>query len=196
MAYDNDPKPFSSERIEGEGNLTSDPRVISGPGKVTTVILRVAANSRSINRDGSAVEHVEYRDIKVFGWKADAMTTLSKGDRIVYAGVLEPNAYTNNEGEEVVTSQVRAHLVGAVPRTERGSGGGGSSRSRRDDADEAPARSRRSRRDDSDEAPARGRAAADDDVDGLEDEAPARSRRSRRKAAVSDDLDDHTSDLV
>lgn len=195
MAYDNDPKPFSSERIEGEGNLTSDPRVISGPGKVTTVILRVAANSRSINRDGSAVEHVEYRDIKVFGWKADAMTTLSKGDRIVYAGVLEPNAYTNNEGEEVVTSQVRAHLVGAVPRTERG-GGGGSSRSRRDDSGEAPARSRRSRRDDSDEAPARGRAAADDDVDGLEDEAPARSRRSRRKAAVSDDLDDHTSDLV
>lgn len=195
MAYDNDPKPFSSERIEGEGNLTSDPRVISGPGKVTTVILRVAANSRSINRDGSAVEHVEYRDIKVFGWKADAMTTLSKGDRIVYAGVLEPNAYTNNEGEEVVTSQIRAHLVGAVPRTERGSGGG-ASRSRRDDSDEAPARSRRSRRGDADEAPARGRSAADDDVDGLEDEAPARSRRSRRKAAVSDDLDDHTSDLV
>lgn len=196
MAYDNDPKPFSSERIEGEGNLTSDPRVISGPGKVTTVILRVAANSRSIDRDGSAVEHVEYRDIKVFGWKADAMTTLSKGDRIVYAGVLEPNAYTNNEGVEVVTSQVRAHLVGAVPRTERGSGGGGASRSRRDDSGEAPARSRRSRRNDADEAPARGRAAADDDVDGLEDEAPARSRRSRRKAAVSDDLDDHTSDLV
>lgn len=209
MAYNNnnnDPKPFSSERIEGEGNLTSDPRVISGPGKVTTVILRVAANSRSLDRDGTAVEHVEFRDIKVFGWKADAMTTLSKGDRIVYAGVLEPNAYTNNEGEEIVTSQIRAHLVGSVPKTER-SGGGGSTRSRRnDDADEAPARSRRSRRDDDDDggedaAPAksRGRAAdtdSDDDVDGIEGDAPVRSRRSRRKAAVSEGLDDHTSDLV
>lgn len=198
VAYNNDIKPFSSERIEGEGNLTSDPRVISGAGKTTTVILRVAANSRSLDRNGEAVEHVEFRDIKVFGWKADAMATLSKGDRIVYAGVLEPNAYTNNEGEEIVTSQIRAHLVGAVPRTERG---GGASRSRRDDADEAPARSRRSRRDDDGEAPARsrsrGRAAeADDDLDGLEDEAPARSRRSRRKASTDDGLDDHTSDLV
>lgn len=190
MAYDNDPKPFSSERIEGEGNLTADPRIISRPGKVTTVILRVAANSRSIDRDGTPVEHVEFRDIKVFGWKADAMATLSKGDRIVYAGTLEPNAYTNNDGEEVVVSQVRATLVGAVPRTERGSGnGGGASRSRRS---ESPTRSR-SRRNNAD---GDYESVADDGVDGIEDEAPVRSRRSRRKAAASDGLDEHTSDLV
>lgn len=192
MAY-NDDKPFSSERIEGEGNLTDDPRIISGEGKVTTVILRVAANSRSIDRDGNPVEHVEYRDIKVFGWKADAMATLSKGDRICYAGFLEPNAYTTRDGEERVDLQIRATLIGHLPRTERkGGGSGGSSgparsRRRNEDAEEAPSRSR---------SRSRARDDEDDDVDGIEDAAPARSRRTRRKAAVSGDLDDHTSDLV
>lgn len=192
MAYnDNDPKPFSSERIEGEGNLTDDPRIISGSGKVTTVILRVAANSRSIDRDGEAVEHVEYRNIKVFGWKADSMATLSKGDRICYTGVLEPNAFTTRDGEERVELQIRAHMVGHLPRTESRGGSSGPARSRRrdEDGDEAPTRSRSRSR-------SRSRDDEDDDVNGIEDEAPTRSRRSRRKATVSDNLDDHTSDLV
>lgn len=101
---------YSNERFEGFGNLTQAPKKISGDNaKTTVVVLRVAVNSQNVDRDGDAIERVEYRDVKLFGRDAElAYANFEKGQRIHYAGDVYPVEYENRDGDLVEDYEVRA----------------------------------------------------------------------------------------
>ena len=103
-----DAPPFQSERIEGVGNISQAPKVISGKNaKTTAVVLSVAANSRANDRYGEVVEGVRFRELKLFGYDAEyAVKVLDKGDEICYSGRLSPKEYETRDGDLVETDEI------------------------------------------------------------------------------------------
>lgn len=98
---------FTSEYVQGKGNATKDPLMISGEGKVPTAVVAVACNSCSIDRDGEAVENVNYYNLKVFGKDATYLSDyIAKGDRIHFSGKLSPVSYENKSGDMVTSYEV------------------------------------------------------------------------------------------
>lgn len=214
---------FSNERKEGFGNLTRNPKKISGDNaKTTVVVLNVAVNSQNVDRDGDVIERVNYYDIKLFGRDAElSYANLNKGQRIHFAGDVFPTEYENKDGDIVETVEIRAgrNEVYAAPLWESFD----TDVDRDDeDEDEKPARRSRSASKKKSSSARRSRRAADedeaedwDDEEELEDEdldddfeedtppkRPNRSRggrsrggRSRAKSKASDvDVDEDAED--
>lgn len=210
--------PFSNERREGFGNLSQDPKKISGKNSKTTVVaLTVAVNSQNVDRDGDVIERADFYNIKLFGRDADlALTNLEKGDRIHFKGRVFPTEYVNRDDELVESVEINADMGEVYPAplwesfdTDNGD---------EDDEDDRPAR--RSRKSSKRKASKRRRKEEEeaqdwDDDEDLDDEEdldddfeedaapkrPTRSRsrsRSRKKSSdvdVDDDADEYE-DLI
>ena len=79
------------------GNLTRDPKKISGPEKKTCVVLRIAVNE-TYNGENACTT---YTDLKVFGKAADcANDQLHTGSGILIEGKLRNQEWTSNAGEK------------------------------------------------------------------------------------------------
>lgn len=217
-------KPYTNEEIKGIGNAVGDPRRISNANKMNVTVLRVAANSMALDREGNEIERVHYRELKLFGRDADnVLANIKKGDRVKYEGRLSPKeGYENKNGDFIEEDEVLVSMNGLTKVLSGGDGeSGGRGRSRSGD-DEGGSRSRprsrsRSRSGDDEEGGSRGRSRGrsrdpeddyddegedfgEDDLD-IEEESSktprSRSRRSRSKAVeADDDLEDYTSTVI
>lgn len=109
--------PFSNERREGFGNLSLDPKKISGKNSKTTVVaLTVAVNSQNVDRDGDVIERADFYNIKLFGRDADlALTNLEKGDRVHFKGRVFPTEYVNRDDELVESVEINADMGEVYP---------------------------------------------------------------------------------
>lgn len=211
--------PFSNERREGFGNLSQDPKKISGKNSKTTVVaLTVAVNSQNVDRDGDVIERADFYNIKLFGRDADlALTNLEKGDRIHFKGRVFPTEYVNRDDELVESVEINADM-GEVYPAPLWESFDTNNDDDEDDEDDRPAR--RSRKSSKRKASKRRRKEEEeaqdwDDDEDLDDEEdldddfeedaapkrPTRSRsrsRSRKKSSdvdVDDDADEYE-DLI
>lgn len=219
-------KPYTNEEIKGIGNAVGDPRRISNANKMNVTVLRVAANSMALDREGNEIERVHYRELKLFGRDADnVLANIKKGDRVKYEGRLSPKeGYENKNGDFIEEDEVLVSMNGLTKVLSGGDGeSGGRSRSGDDEGgSRGRSRSRSRSRSGDDEGESRGRSRSrsrsrdpepeddyddegedfgDDDLD-IEEE-PAKTSRSRsrsrsRSKAVEadDDLEDYTSTVI
>lgn len=210
--------PFSNERREGFGNLSRNPKKISGKNsKTTVVVVNVAVNSQNVDRDGDVIGRADFYDIKLFGRDADlALTNLEKGDRIHFKGRVFPTEYVNRDDELVESVEINADMGEVYPAPLWESFD--TNNDDEDDEDDRPAR--RSRKSSKRKASKRRRKEEEeaqdwDDDEDLDDEEdldddfeedaapkrPTRSRsrsRSRKKSSdvdVDDDADEYE-DLI
>ena len=109
--------PFSNERREGFGNLSQDPKKISGKNSKTTVVaLTVAVNSQNVDRDGDVIKRADFYNIKLFGRDAElALTNLEMGDRIHFKGRVFPTEYVNRDDELVESVEINADMGEVYP---------------------------------------------------------------------------------
>lgn len=209
---------FTNEYRSGFGNLTRNPKKISGSNaKTTVVVVDVAVNSQNVDRDGDVIERVDYYNIKLFGRDAElAYVNLSKGDRIRFGGSVYPTEYINKDDEIVESVEIRAGFGDVYPAPLWDSFDTSSvdddeddeklsRRERRSSSAKKKSSAKRSRKYDEDEAED-----WDDDEeldDDFEEDAepkrPSRSRsRSRSKARskstvdIDDDADDYEEQIL
>lgn len=109
--------PFSNERREGFGNLSQDPKKISGKNSKTTVVaLTVAVNSQNVDRDGDVIKRADFYNIKLFGRDAElALTNLEMGDRVHFKGRVFPTEYVNRDDELVESVEINADMGEVYP---------------------------------------------------------------------------------
>lgn len=109
--------PFSNERREGFGNLSQDPKKISGKNSKTTVVaLTVAVNSQNVDRDGDVIKRADFYNIKLFGRDAElALTNLEMGDRVHFKGRVFPTEYVNRDDELVESVEINADMSEVYP---------------------------------------------------------------------------------
>ncbi|HZO13787.1 MAG TPA: single-stranded DNA-binding protein [Polyangiaceae bacterium] len=78
--------------------------------------LRLATNESRKNRDGAYEDHTEWHTVKVFGKRAEALTTLlGVGDRIMVEGNIRNSSYEAKDGTMRYKTEIYArevHLAG------------------------------------------------------------------------------------
>jgi single-strand DNA-binding protein len=97
------------------GNLTSDPRMGEGDGKV--VNFRMAVNrwrKPGQETEDDAKDRTEFIDVECWGSQAQNIgASLRRGDRAIVAGQLKYDEWTDDEGNLKSRLRIRASAVGA-----------------------------------------------------------------------------------
>ena len=200
MAYNNKERQFWTERLSGKGRLGADPKLITNSNSTISIaVARVAASSRTNDRNGDPPARPTWRNLKFFGYTADqVMDNLKKGSYINYEGRVNPSSYINKDGDEVPTEEILVDKIGlelpynkddSTPSRKKSSG---NRKRRREEVED----------DYDDEG-----YDDDGDIDALigeeEEEKPKRSRsrsrsrsggRSRSRSAQTADIDDDVED--
>jgi len=98
------------------GNLGQDPEVrFSTNGNAVTTI-SIAYSSSMKTKEGAYKEG--WIKVVIFKELAEAVgTNLRKGDRVMVSGLLDPNEWTNNEGQKIKQIQIIANMVSKVIKT-------------------------------------------------------------------------------
>ena len=87
------------------GNLGADAKVY-GDASVTSLFL--IYNHKYKNKDGEQKEESCAMSVKVFGWAAKKAAKFRKGDNIIVDGLLVENKFTDKNGNEVQTKEIKA----------------------------------------------------------------------------------------
>ncbi|MDD5747693.1 MAG: single-stranded DNA-binding protein [Actinomycetota bacterium] len=107
------------------GNLTSDPKMGTGQGKVVNFRLAINKNRRqSINTGELASlseeeshqikERTEFIDVECWGSQADNVYhSLKKGDRAIVFGQMKYDQWTDEDGKTKSKVSIRASVIGA-----------------------------------------------------------------------------------
>ena len=91
------------------GNLGKDPEVRTFPSGDRVANATLATSSRFKNRAGDMVEETEWHRIAFFGRLAEiAEQYLRKGSQIYVEGRIKTNKYTDKDGFERYTTEIRA----------------------------------------------------------------------------------------
>lgn len=114
MAYNNKERQFWTERLSGKGRLGADPKLITNSNSsISIAVARVAASSRTNDRNGDPQDRTTWRNLKFFGYTADqVMDNLKKGSYINYEGRVNPTSYINQEGDEVSNEEILVDKIG------------------------------------------------------------------------------------
>lgn len=104
-------------QTQGEGNLTADPVLRTTSDGTPVANLRVAVNRRVPIGDGEYADKTEY--INLVAWRSiatNAANSLSKGDRVVFAGDLRANNYKDSDGNMRYTTECHITSLGVSLR--------------------------------------------------------------------------------
>lgn len=104
-------------QTNGEGNLTADPVLRETSDKTPVCNMRVAVSRSVPDAEGGFVDKTEF--INLVAWRSHATNaagSLKKGDRIVFAGDLRANDYTDKDGVKRYTSEVHLTMLGTSLR--------------------------------------------------------------------------------
>ena len=114
MAYNNKERQFWTERLSGKGRLGADPKLITNSNSTISIaVARVAASSRTNDRNGDPQDRTTWRNLKFFGYTADqVMDNLKKGSYINYEGRVNPTSYINKDDVEVQTEEILVDKIG------------------------------------------------------------------------------------
>ena len=102
---------------QAEGNLTDDPVLRETSDGTPVANMRVAVNRRVQDSEGEYQDKTEY--INLVAWRTiatNAANSLSKGDRVVFAGDLRANNYTDKDGNKRYTQEVHVTSLGVSLR--------------------------------------------------------------------------------
>ena len=200
MAYNNKERQFWTERLSGKGRLGADPKLITNSNSsISIAVARVAASSRTNDRNGDPQDRTTWRSLKFFGYTADqVMDNLKKGSYINYEGRVNPTSYINQDDEEIQTEEILVDKIGLELPYKKDS----ESSSRKKSSGNRKRRRNEVEDDYDDEG-----YDDDGDIDALigeeEEEKPKRSRsrsrsrsggRSRSRSAQTADIDDDVED--
>lgn len=117
----------SLNRIQIIGNLGADPEVRTTPGGTRVANLRVATNEQWTDKQGQRQEHTEWHRVVLYGALAEiAEKYMRKGSRVFVEGSLRTDKWTDRDGNERYTTEVRAQNLILLdgPGGDYGSGGG------------------------------------------------------------------------
>jgi single-strand DNA-binding protein len=99
-------------RIVLVGNLGSDPKFFSEPGKIPVCTFSIATNERGKSKSGESVKITEWHNVVTFGRTAAACSkSLRKGDKTYVEGALRTDTWLTKEGEKNTSKKVIARQV-------------------------------------------------------------------------------------
>ncbi|AUO78929.1 single-strand binding protein [Salinibacter phage M1EM-1] len=120
------------------GNLGEDPQLRQTGGGDSVCNMSVATNESYTRDDGTEVQNTEWHDVVAWGRLGEICTEyLSKGSSLYVEGKIITNQYTDSDGVERYSTEIKAQEVtflggndSGAPRgdgapTSKSSGGGG-----------------------------------------------------------------------
>ena len=125
----------SVNRVILVGNLGRDAELKHTGGGTAVCTVGVATSEKFKDRDGNQKETTEWHNVVIWGKTAEALAAyLTKGKQIYVEGRLQTRVWTDKEGNERKTTEVKADRVVLL-------GGGSRDSGRRDQTavDDAPA---------------------------------------------------------
>jgi single-strand DNA-binding protein len=93
------------------GNLGAPPEVRTTANGLTVANLSIATNER-VKQNGEWADHTEWHRVTVFGKQAEVCQQfLSKGSKVLVEGKLRTRKYTDKNGQERWSTEIRADGV-------------------------------------------------------------------------------------
>ncbi|MBO4318699.1 MAG: single-stranded DNA-binding protein [Mailhella sp.] len=108
------------------GNLGADPEIRYSGNGTAICNLRIATDESYPDKDGNRVPKTEWHRVVVFNRQAESCKNfLSKGSRVFVEGKLQTRKWTDQNGAEHTTTEIRADRVQFLDRkSDRGGQGG------------------------------------------------------------------------
>lgn len=117
------------------GNLGRDAEMRFTSGGTAVATVSIATTDVYNDRDGQKKEDTQWHRIVIWGKMAESIQPyLTKGKQIYVEGKIQTREWTDKEGKQVKTTEIRADKVVLL-----GSGGGGGERAARPQRDRYPA---------------------------------------------------------
>ena len=103
------------------GRLGADPELRYTQSGQATCSLRIATDESYTDRDGKRVERTEWHRVSVFGKAAENCNQyLGKGSLVYVEGKLTTRKWTDQNGQERYTTEIRTDRVQFLDRKENG----------------------------------------------------------------------------
>ena len=116
------------------GNLGRDAEMRFTAGGTPVATVSLATTERYNDREGNKKEDTQWHRIVIWGKTAESLHEyLTKGKQIYVEGRIQTRAWTDKEGKEVKTTEIRADRIVLL-----GGGGGGDRGARTTTRDRAP----------------------------------------------------------
>jgi single-strand DNA-binding protein len=115
------------------GNLGRDAELRYTSGGTPVASVRMATTERFTDRDGQKREETQWHDVVIWGKTAEAIHEyLTKGKQIYVEGRIQTREWTDKEGKQARTTEIRADKVVLLSSGPGGGGrgGGGGARDR------------------------------------------------------------------
>lgn len=110
----------SFQRVEIIGHLGQDPEVRTTANGAKVANLSIATSERWKDRDGNQQEKTEWHRIVVWGYGADYCDAyLHKGSLVRVEGKIETRKWTDRNGNDRVTTEIKAAMYGGVMGLDR-----------------------------------------------------------------------------
>jgi len=107
------------------GNLGADPETRFTQDGTCVCNLRLATTEKFKGRDGNQQEKTEWHRVVLWGRLGEiANQYLTKGARVYIEGKIETRKWTNKEGQDQYTTEIRANEMKMLGGTAAGGGGG------------------------------------------------------------------------
>ncbi|NWF36599.1 single-stranded DNA-binding protein [Mariprofundus sp. KV] len=111
------------------GNLGADPETRYTQDGTCVCNLRLATTEKFKNRNGEQQEKTEWHRVTLWGRLGEiANQYLTKGARVYIEGKIETRKWTNKEGQDQYTTEIRANEMKMLGGGVGGGAGGGSAR--------------------------------------------------------------------
>ena len=108
------------------GNLGRDAEMRFTAGGTPVATVSLATTERFTDREGQKKEDTQWHRIVIWGKTAESLHEyLTKGKQIYVEGKIQTRKWTDKEGKEVTTTEIRADRIVLL-----GGGGGGEGRAR------------------------------------------------------------------
>jgi len=107
------------------GNLGADPESRFTQSGTCVCNIRVATTERFKNRDGEKQERTEWHRVVLWGRLGEiANEYLHKGSRVYIEGRIETRKWTDRDGNDRYTTEIRANEMKMLSGRDAGGGGG------------------------------------------------------------------------
>ena len=109
------------------GNLGRDAEMRFTAGGTPVATVSLATTERFTDRDGQKREDTQWHRVVIWGKTAESLHEyLTKGKQIYVEGRIQTREWTDKEGKQARTTEIRADRVVLLSSGAGGSGGGGS----------------------------------------------------------------------
>jgi len=101
------------------GNLGTDPEMReSNYGSIANLSIATSEGYKD-KKTGEWINKTEWHRVVAFGFTADSAEKLSKGDQVYVAGSLQTRKWTDNDGNDRYTTEVKARTIRKLGRANR-----------------------------------------------------------------------------